>query len=230
LQKGDLNTIELNPGKYAQLSVSDNGHGIPRELMDKIFEPYFTTKEQGKGTGLGLAVVYGIIKKHNGEITVESEVGKGTTFNILLPTMEKESIISLGDNIAELKGGDEHILLVDDEESVARLESQMLSRLGYKVTSHLSCYEALNAFKANPQIFDLILTDMAMPKMTGDQLAKEILSVRQDIPIIICTGFSEQINKELAERIGVKGFLMKPVLKSDMAQMVRRVLDEAKNI
>ncbi|MCP3873437.1 MAG: response regulator [Desulfobacteraceae bacterium] len=204
------------------------GYGISAESMSRIFDPYFTTKDQGKGTGLGLAVVYGIVKEHKGDITVESEVGKGSTFNILFPIMEKELVVLSEKTIADSKFGNERLLLVDDEESIAKFESQMLTRLGYKVTFHVKSHEALQTFRANPHDFDLIITDMTMPDMTGEQLAKEILSIKSDIPIIICTGFSERVSKEQAEMMGVKGFLMKPVTKSDLAEMVRKVLDEAK--
>ena len=196
--------------------------------MGKIFDPYFTTKEQGKGTGLGLAVVYGIVKEHNGYIKLHSEIGKGSTFDIYLPLMEK-SITSKPLNIAEENlGGNERILLVDDEASIAKLESQMLERIGYKVTSRVNSLEALEAFKANPQSFDLVITDMTMPSMTGAQLAEKLLAVRPDIPIIICTGFSERIDKDKAKSLGIKGFLMKPVVKSEIAKMVRKVLDAVK--
>ncbi len=201
---------------------------MSQSTIEKIFEPYFTTKEQGKGTGLGLAVVYGIVKEHQGDIEVCSEIDKGTTFNIYLPLKEKVSGIISVDKMSKADSGNEKILLVDDEASIANLEGQMLSRLGYQVTMKTSSIDALNTFKVNPNSFDLVISDMTMPNMTGDQLAKELLSIKADIPIIICTGFSERINKEQAETIGVKGFLMKPVVKLDMAKMVRGVLDEAK--
>ncbi len=218
----------LRPGLYAVLSISDTGHGMSEELVGKIFDPYFTTKEQGKGTGLGLAVVYGIVKEHKGKIKVYSETGKGTTFDIYLPLMEK---IDRTESLTETEGrqgGKERILLVDDEESIARLEAQILTRLGYDVTFHATSQKALDTFRDDPDGFDLIITDMTMPEMTGDQLAMEISSIKPDMPIIICTGFSERISKEQAGNMGVKGFLMKPVLKSDMARMVRKVLDESK--
>ncbi len=229
LKKYDLPDSELQPGPYIRLSVSDNGGGMNQSIQKKIFDPYFTTKEKGKGTGLGLAVVYGIIQKHKGGIKVYSEEGKGSTFNVYLPLMKTNATPVLDNRSSKLPTGTEKILLVDDEISVAKLEGQMLSRLGYQVTKLSNSVDALNKFKTNPEHFDLVISDMTMPNMTGDQLAKEILSIEPDIPIIICTGFSERINKEQVEIIGVKGFIMKPVLKSDMAQMVRRVLDEAKN-
>ncbi len=225
LKENEIPDSVLQPGQYVRLSVSDNGTGISQSSIHKIFEPYFTTKEKGKGTGFGLAVVYGIVKEHKGEIKVYSEMGKGTTFNVYLPLMKKFSEITIVDNLPKDLVGTESILLVDDEVSVAKLEGQMLSRLGYKVIVKTDSKDALNVFQSNPDSFDLVISDMTMPDMTGDQLSKEILSIRPDLPIIICTGFSERINKEQAEMIGVKGFLMKPVIKFDMAQMVRNVLD-----
>jgi len=228
LQDNELSGSELQPGQYIKLSVSDNGTGMSENTIRKIFEPYFTTKGQGKGTGLGLAVLYGIVKEHKGEINVYSELGQGTVFNVYLPLMKKLSKVTVADKMLRTETGSERILLVDDEVSVAKLEGQMLSRLGYKVTVKTSSGDALNTFKSNPDYFDLVISDMTMPDMTGDQLSKEILSLKPKTPIVICTGFSERINKEQVETIGVKGFLMKPVIKSDMAQMVRKVLDEEK--
>jgi PAS domain S-box-containing protein len=228
LKIGEIPNSLLPPDQYIQLSVADNGVGMSQRVQQKIFDPYFTTKEMGKGTGLGLAVVYGIIKGHKGDIKVYSEEGKGSTFHIYLPLMKTNAMPVIENQSLYLPTGIEKILLVDDEISVAKLEAQMLSRLGYQVTEQTNSSEALNEFKTNPENFDLVISDMTMPNMTGDQLAKEILSIKPNIPIIICTGFSERINKEHTEVIGVKGFLMKPVGKFDMAQMVRKVLDEAK--
>lgn len=216
----------IQPGQYALLSVSDTGCGIPKAHMDKIFDPYFTTKGENKGTGLGLSIIYGIVKKYNGEINVYSEVGKGTTFNIYLPLIKK-MFQPVSANMPEIiQTGTERILLVDDEIPIIRLQKQMLERLGYKVTERSSSVEALRAFKANPDTFDLVITDMSMPNMNGDKLAKELTAIKPDIPIIICTGFSERIDKQIAKNIGIKGFLMKPVVRSQMAMTVRKVLDE----
>ncbi len=217
----------LQPGKYALLSISDNGCGIPHPQLDKIFEPYFTTKEKDKGTGLGLSIVYGIVKEYKGDIKVYSGVGKGTTFHIYLPLMEKISPQVSADTIPEIvPRGSERVLLVDDEIPILNLQKQMLERLGYRVTERSSSMEALRVFSTNPDGFDLVITDMTMPNMTGDNLAKELASMRPDIPIIICTGFSERMNKDLAQKMGIKGFLMKPVIKSVMAEEVRRILDQ----
>lgn len=228
LASDDLAGTHLKPDKYAMLSISDTGCGIDPMVKDKIFEPYFTTKEQGKGTGLGLAVVYGIVKEYHGDIKVYSEVGKGTTFNVYLPIMEKPTEAVTVSQAERYETGSERILLVDDEEPITRLEKQMLERLGYHVTSRINSVEALEAFKANPDAFDLVLTDMTMPNMTGDQLARELISIKPDIPIIICTGFSEKISQKRAKDFGIKGFLMKPIIKSEMAHVIRKVLDEAK--
>ena len=227
IESGQLLDSDLLPGRYALLSVSDTGVGIDPSIIQKIFEPYFTTKEQGKGTGLGLAVVYGIVKDHHGDIKVYSELGKGTTCNVYLPIMTKaDKIVPAAEN-EDAQVGHERILLVDDEEPIAKLEKQMLERLGYTVAMRVNSLEALEAFKANPESFDLVISDMTMPQMTGDQLAKELISIQADIPIIICTGFSEKLNQKTAASIGIKGFLMKPIVKAEMAKMVRKVLDEA---
>jgi CheY-like chemotaxis protein len=228
LERDDVAHSLLQPGRYVMLSVSDTGCGIDPKIVNKIFDPYFTTKEQGKGTGLGLAVVYGIVKEHHGDIKVYSEVGKGTTFNVYLPLMEESSEPVSVEKTESLSAGNEHILLVDDEEPIMRLEKQILERLGYHVTSRISSVDALAAFKANPEAFDLVITDMAMPNMTGDQFARILLSMRTDLPIIICTGFSERITQEKAAAFGIKGLLKKPIVKSELARMIRKVLDEAK--
>ncbi len=229
LVSDDLANIPLKPGRYAVLSVSDTGCGIDPAVINKIFEPYFTTKAKGKGTGLGLAVVYGIIKKYEGDIKVYSEIGKGATFIVYIPLIRKSPDAISAEKVESYKTGTEKILLVDDEAPVARLEKQMLERLGYQVSSRLSSVDALEAFRANRDVFDLVITDMTMPNMTGDQLAKELISIRPDIPVVICTGFSERISQDRAAAMGVKGFLMKPIVKLEMARMVRKVLDEANN-
>jgi PAS domain S-box-containing protein len=228
LAEEDLRGSPLPPGKYARLSISDTGCGIAPDVMEKIFDPYFTTKPQGKGTGLGLSVVYGIVKEHGGHINVYSEVGKGTTFNVYLPGTEKASdTLPAAKAAPPLTTGHEHILLVDDEAIIIELERHMLERLGYRVTSCPDGTEALATFSETPGAFDLVITDINMPNMTGDQLARKIMAIRPEIPIIICTGFSEKIGLEEARAIGVKDFLMKPVAKSELAQKVRKALDQA---
>ena len=215
----------LEPGRYARLTVSDTGNGIDPAAKDKIFEPYFTTKEQGKGTGLGLSTVYGIVKQHKGEVTVYSEVGEGATFNVYLPLMTRAGVPRTLEPLEKIPSGSERILLVDDEAAIVWLERQMLERLGYRVTSRVSSLEALEAFKAASDAYDLVITDMTMPNMTGDSLAKAIKAIRADIPVIICTGFSERIDPAAAADMGIRAFLMKPVAKMELARVVRSVLD-----
>ncbi|MDY0375199.1 MAG: PAS domain S-box protein [Desulfobacterium sp.] len=226
LQGNEWSDPGPRPGKYALLSVSDNGHGISPDVMVKIFEPYFTTKERGKGTGLGLAIIYGILTEYKGEIKIYSEQGKGTTVNVYLPLMDRTAEKGTMENLISPKGGNERILLVDDEEPIVRLQRLIFERLGYQVTVRTSSLEALEAFRANPDRFDLVVTDMNMPNMTGAQLARELIALRPDIPIIVSTGFSETLDKKDMKELGIKDFLMKPVVKSEMARVVRRVLDE----
>lgn len=226
----DLVSPDIEPGAFACLIVSDTGIGMNKELTGKVFDPFFTTKEQGKGTGMGLSVIHGIVKSLKGAIQVYSKVGKGTDFYIYLPVVRRSSWDN-GIQMAEaLPFGTERILLVDDESAIITMEKQMLERLGYKVFPQTSSVEAFETFKANPDTFDLIVSDMTMPDMTGIQLAKELISIRSDIPIIICTGYSEKINKENAQFSGIKGFLMKPVVKYEMAKMIKQVLDGTKNL
>jgi PAS domain S-box-containing protein len=218
---------DLTPGPYIRLTVSDTGHGMDRSVMERIFDPYFTTKEKGKGTGLGLAVVHGIVSSHKGAITVYSEPGKGTTFHVYLPKIETADGVEAAAR-EEIPGGNESILLVDDEEPIARLEQKMLEGLGYSVTRRTSSVEALEVFSAKPHGFDLLITDMTMPKMTGVDLSHKVLQVRPDFPIILCTGFSELITKEMVEESGIETLLMKPITKSQLAVSIRSVLDEKK--
>jgi PAS domain S-box-containing protein len=229
LERDDMTDSSLPPGKYAMLAVSDTGCGIDPKILNKIFDPYFTTKAQGKGTGLGLSIVYGIVKEHRGDIKVYSELGSGTTFKVYLPLLEKAPEAVPVQKVESQFAGSERILLVDDEEPIVRLEQQMLERLGYRVTSRLSSKETLEAFRANPDAFDLVMTDMTMPNMTGDQLAQALLSIRPNLPVIICTGFSERINQEKVAALGIKGLLMKPIVRSELARMIRKVLDETKD-
>ena len=218
---------DLHPGQYVNLTVSDTGHGISQEDIDRIFDPYFTTKEIGKGAGMGLAVVHGIVKEHNGIITVESELGKGTTFSIFFPVVKKEAAVETEtDEI--LPVGDERILFIDDEESMVKMGHQRLERLGYKVEAMTSPIEALALFRSRPDQFDLIITDMTMPLITGDKLIKETLNIQSDIPVILCTGFSEKIDEKKATAIGAAGYLEKPVDKHNLAFKVRSVLDAKK--
>jgi len=216
---------DLNPGSYVILTVNDTGQGINPELENRIFDPYFTTKEIGKGTGMGLSVVHGIVKSHRGLILVDSELGTGTTFSIFFPVVQEEAVIET-ETDAELHTGNERILFVDDEESIVYIGQNRLERLGYQVETRMSPVEALESFRANPDQFDLVITDMTMPQMTGDQLVKEILKIRPDVPTILYTGFNEKINEEKAKEIGFRQYIEKPFKISELAKIVRQVLDE----
>ncbi|MDY6990863.1 MAG: PAS domain S-box protein [Thermodesulfobacteriota bacterium] len=216
---------EISPGPYLCLSVSDTGHGMDASTLERIFEPYFTTKEKEKGTGLGLAVVHGIVQGHGGTITVESEPGQGTTFHVYLPVISRTDKIG-GEVEEDLPMGRERILLIEDEEPLLKLGKQLLERLGYSVVTSTNGSEALEAFSAEPDRFDLVITDMTMPGMTGDRLASEIMKIRPDIPVILCTGFSPTITEKKAKALGIRAFLMKPLHKGDIAKTVRQVLDE----
>jgi PAS domain S-box-containing protein len=226
LGPGDVPIASLRPGRYAKLTVEDSGTGIDPGHMEKIFDPYFTTKERGKGTGLGLAVAHGIIREHGGDIRVFSELGKGSVFHVYLPLIKDLAERKSLQKTKDLPKGHENILLVDDEESIVSLESQILKSLGYTVTTFKSPMDALKAFKAVPEDFDLVMTDMAMPKMNGVELAHELFKIRPNIPLIICTGFSEQINEQEASKLNIMGVLHKPMSKAEIAKMVRSVLDE----
>jgi PAS domain S-box-containing protein len=216
--------FNLAPGRYVNLMVRDTGHGIPSRDIDRIYDPYFTTKEVGKGVGMGLAVVHGIVMNHNGAIFVDSDLEKGTTFNLFFPSTEKEPVSEIPINDA-LPGGKERILFIDDDESIAYVGRFRLERLGYQVEAKTNPVEALELFRDNPDQFDLVITDMTMPHMTGDLLVKEILKIRPDLPIIMCTGFSEKIDEEKAKKIGIRQYIEKPLNRSDLANLVRKALE-----
>jgi two-component system cell cycle sensor histidine kinase/response regulator CckA len=216
---------ELNPGHHVHLSVSDTGDGISPEIIDRVFDPYFTTKDVGKGTGLGLSVVHGIVNSHHGRISVKSETGKGTTFSILFPAVNKRETPYEPKKLQELATGNERILFVDDEDSMVELNQQRLERLGYGVTGVGDPMEALALFRSEPKSFDLIITDMTMPHLTGDKLAQEILKIRPDVPIILCTGYSDKISEENAREFGIRKYIEKPIEMETLAKAVRDVLD-----
>ncbi|MEA3358259.1 MAG: cache domain-containing protein [Thermodesulfobacteriota bacterium] len=220
----DLTGLNMESGPYLCLTVSDTGTGMDSPTMERIFDPYFTTKEKGKGTGLGLAVVHGIVKGYGGDIRAYSEPKKGTSFHVYLPVIKTDNLASEIISDEPLQTGHEHILLIDDETQIIDMEKQMLEKLGYQVTALTSSIDALQAFKAAPDKFDLVITDMTMPNMTGDKLTGELKNIRPDIPVILCTGFSEKISKESAGALGVAGFLMKPVLMKDLARTVREAM------
>jgi CheY-like chemotaxis protein/anti-sigma regulatory factor (Ser/Thr protein kinase) len=217
-------SIDLKPGDYLKIEIADTGMGISPEDIGSIFEPYFTTKQPGEGTGMGLATVYGIVKGYGGDIAVESEVGKGTIFTVYLPVMKKRDLRE--EKAPEvLPSGNERILLIDDEAPIVEMTRQVLEHQGYEVTIRTSSVEALELFKQKANDFDLVITDMTMPNMTGDKLAIEMMEIRPDIPIILFTGFSKKISDETASEIGIKAFTYKPVVKADLAKTVRKVLD-----
>ena len=216
----------IKPGLYVKLTVRDTGTGMSPDIMDKIFDPFFTTKKLGEGTGLGLSVVHGIVKQHDGHITVESEPGRGSTFTVYFPQIAGElETDAVSDD--EIPTGSERILFVDDEEALVEMGEDILAELGYEVTSRMSSREALALFKADPSRFDLVITDQTMPEMTGIELAKEILAIRADMPIIMCTGFSYVVDADKAKAAGIKAFAMKPLTKEgdceDDQESARRV-------
>ncbi|MCX5876170.1 MAG: GAF domain-containing protein [Deltaproteobacteria bacterium] len=215
----------LRPGKYLELAISDTGCGMTPEIMERIFDPYFTTKPQGEGTGLGLAMVHGIVTQYGGEIRAESTLGQGTTFRVYLPQATREASGIERIVAQQLPGGNERVLVVDDEPTVLAMHTGMLERLGYQVTALPSSQEALAAFSSRPQEFDLILTDMAMPGMPGDVLAHKIRQLRADIPILMCTGFSEKLTPERAAAVGIGKIIMKPLLFRELATCIREFLD-----
>jgi CheY-like chemotaxis protein/anti-sigma regulatory factor (Ser/Thr protein kinase) len=215
--------LETPSNRCLQLTVSDTGSGISPAIIERIFEPYFTTKEKGKGTGLGLAVVHGIVKSHGGEINVDSHVGEGTQFTVILPICGDETAES-GRQQIQLPRGSEHILLVDDEQDLVEIGKEMLQRLGYRVTAIAGSLEALEVFKQDPFRFDLVMSDFNMPGMSGDHLASRILDVRKEMPIIVCTGFSEVFDHQRAQAIGIRRTLLKPLTMDSIAHAVRDVL------
>jgi signal transduction histidine kinase/CheY-like chemotaxis protein len=217
--------IGMQPGKHLQLLVKDEGCGMDAAVLNRIFEPYYTTKEQGKGTGLGLSVIHGIVKNHRGDISVNSTPGKGTTFKVYLPIIEDMDTVTEFEPSNGAVKGNERILLIDDEEQIVSMEQQMLENLGYEVTARTDSTEALKEFSQKPQNFDLVITDMTMPHMTGDELALKLLDIKPDIPVILCTGFNEDITEEKALAMGIQKFVMKPVIKNDLATTIRTVLD-----
>jgi PAS domain S-box-containing protein len=221
--------IHLEPGSYLILEIADTGIGMTKDVQDRIFEPYFTTKGKGEGTGLGMAVVHGIVTRLQGDISVYSEQGQGTSFEIYLPIVEAQVEEIQEGLIGPVPIGNERILIVDDDPSIVQLSRKMLEYLGYEVTAFTNSMETLHEFQKRPGNFDLVITDMTMPNMTGAELAKQILTIQPDMPIILCTGFSEMMNEEKAKSLGIRAFIMKPVNRTDLAESVRNVLDSSKN-
>ena len=215
---------DVIPGEYLQLLVKDTGIGMTPDVMKRVFEPFFTTREVGKGTGMGLAVVYGIVKDLQGTITVESTPGVGSTFRVFLPKIKAEQKEEQPQT-AQIPGGRERILFLDDEDMIVEWGEAVLERLGYQVTALTDSTEALKTFSSDPSQFDLVITDQTMPGIPGLQLSKELLKIRPDIPIILCTGHSDTVSPEMAKEAGIREFLMKPLVKQELAQVIRRVLD-----
>jgi CheY-like chemotaxis protein len=220
---------DLKSGDYIKITVSDTGTGIPKDIMDSIFEPYFTTKYEGEGTGMGLAMVHGIVESYGGKIFVSSELGKGTVFTIYLPVTEKKETYESSESENLLKGT-ERILLIDDELPIVKLSQRVLESLGYQVTTQTNSIEALELFESKPEHFDLVITDMTMPGLTGDKLAKTMLEIRPELPIILCSGYSKKLSVNPILVSHIKAVLNKPITKINLAQTVREVLDKTKNI
>lgn len=226
IRMGD-NEYSLKPGDYVELKVSDTGVGIHPENINLIFDPYFTTKSPGEGSGMGLAVVYGIVERYGGKISVDSTPGSGSTFTVYLPITKTHGsgrFIESG----SLPTGKERILFVDDEVPIVKMGARVLDALGYSVTTKTSSLDALALFRSEPHSFDLVITDMTMPGMSGDRFAVELMKIRPDIPVILCTGYSAKISEESAAKIGIKAFAYKPIIKADLANAVRKILDEEK--
>ena len=219
-------TVDRPAGRYTKLTVTDTGSGMDKETIARIFEPFFTTKDVGEGTGMGLSVVYGIVDAHGGFIAIDSTLGKGTSFNIYFPSITDRREKVEGTTTQALPLGTERILFVDDEKDVAAMCTELLEYQGYIVTSTTSSIAALATFKSNPEIFDLVFTDQTMPEMTGSELAAELLKIRPDIPIILCSGYSATTTEKDPKSIGIRKFCTKPMNRSQLALIVRKVLDD----
>jgi signal transduction histidine kinase/ActR/RegA family two-component response regulator len=215
----------LKPGAYVKLTVRDTGSGIAPEIGERIFDPYFSTREPEQGTGMGLAVVHGIVESTGGGIAVDSTLGEGTTIHVFFPRIENK-VKSQARVLSPFPTGNERILFVDDEKALVDIGVQLLEHLGYQVVARTSSIEALEAFRNQPEKFDLVVSDQTMPNMTGEMLAKELLRIRPDIPIVLCTGYSEMISEEKAIALGIKKLIMKPILMREISQTIRQILDQ----
>ncbi|MEJ5357623.1 MAG: ATP-binding protein [Desulfobacterales bacterium] len=216
--------IGTRMGPHLHLSVRDTGVGMEPSVLARIFEPYYTTKDPGKGTGLGLSVIHGIVKHHGGFITVESAPGRGSTFHVYLPALDEADIAPETEPALPPQSGSERILLVDDEPQVLDIERQLVERLGYQVTACADPAEALRRLRQGCRDFDLLITDMTMPQMTGDRLAQLAWEIRPDLPVILCTGYNEMMSEEKAHALGIRRFLLKPVDSEELALAIRRAL------
>ena len=221
---------DLKKGNYARLLVSDTGHGMDEATMARIFEPYFTTKDVSLGTGLGLSTVLGIVESHGGKVSVESIPDEGSKFEVLIPIFTLKRDDSVNGRKVEEKvdlhpiGNGEHILFIDDEEPIIKFSRAALKKYGYRVTAIACSEEALNTFRAQPNSFDLVVTDQIMPKMTGMELARQILEIRPEVPIILSTGFSEGVDREEVHSAGLSDFYLKPISSKELSQRIRRAL------
>ncbi len=225
-QKDIVSYPELKPGAFVRLTISDTGHGIDQEDIDRIFDPFFTTKGPGEGTGMGLSIVHGLINNHDGAIRVISKPGEGSTFQIFFPKIEEEAV-TITDIFKPVSNTtkDTRILFVDDEEDIVTTHKEILEHHGYKVIAHTSSIEALKIFRAQRDEIDLVISDMTMPGMTGEDLSKKLLQIRPDIPIIVCTGFSERISQKKAKEIGIREMLMKPLSENQLTETIHNILD-----
>jgi len=221
----DIDIGTLEPGRYQRLTISDTGPGMTAEIKRRIFEPYFTTKKEGEGTGMGLSVVHGIVNSHGGEIRVYSEPGKGTTFNIYLPVFGELALPESESNSEHILFGNEKILFIDNDKNLLFLVKEMLENLGYKVSGKTSSVKALEYFRKNPGKFDLLIIDMNMPKMPGIELAREIKSIRKDIPLVLCKRLGDDINEKEFKNKEFSAVVMKPIKKKKLAKTIRNLLD-----
>lgn len=221
-ERTDLLT-DLQPGPYILLKVRDTGQGIPEESLQRIFEPFYTTKPTGEGSGLGLSVIHGVIRSMGGAITVESKRGEGSIFTVYLPRPDEE-ILRTAESQALPQGNGEHILVVDDEEMLAYLGRELLLSLGYRATMSTSGKDGLEKFLAEPSAYDAVITDQTMPDVTGLQLAVEIMAIRPDLPVIICSGYSDLLDEEKAVEMNIAAYLNKPIRRDILAKTLRKVI------
>jgi signal transduction histidine kinase/CheY-like chemotaxis protein len=224
-EKKSIPELNMNPGKYVRLIISDTGHGMDKETMEKIFDPFFTTKGVNQGTGLGLSVVDGIVKNHGGFMKVYSEVGSGTTFQIFWPAIQPEKCFDELEVKTDLIMGSERIMLVEDEVDILEALQKILVRQGYAVTPFIEGISALKAFKENPDKFDLVITDMTMPKMKGDALSAELLKIRKELPIILCSGYYGHLDEDITQTLGIKKSIQKPIIGQELSAVIREIFD-----
>jgi CheY-like chemotaxis protein len=217
----------VSTGDYVQLTVTDTGRGIDPAIIDRVFDPYFTTKDVDEGLGMGLAVVYGVVRQNDGGIAIESRLGKGTRVDVLFPLLKEQGAAAVPEGEG-LPRGSERVLVVDDELPLLETTQRMLERLGYSVVATTSSGQALKWFRENPGAYDLVITDLAMPEMSGDQLAPQLVASRGDIPILLCTGRSDRMDAGLSRRLGIAACARKPMNRETLALTVREVLDRRK--